>query len=602
MEILKKQRGFPLYRLAMALSFVCVFFLKINGQPPFQLRIEPLDQDSFFVEKRMQYQTEFTDTALIFKELEKAIAQLQNQAYLEASFDSLNWSDSVLVAKLHTGEPYDWAWLENGNVDEVFLARSGFKGRLYQGRPVGGGELQKIRERLLEQAENNGFPFARVWLDSLEFSQKGTERHLGARIFMDKGPLVFFDSLNVKGEVKISKNYLRKYLGIKQGEVYSRKKILKTKDRLRDLPFLKEKNSATVSFRDDQASVQLYLEKKKNSRFDFLLGVLPDNGRPDQKLILTGTFNAEFQNQFGLGERILVAFDRLRPQTQRMEAAFAYPYILDLPFGADLKFNQYRRDSAYTDIVGEVGLQYLFQGGNFLKVFRNSSASNLISVDTTAIRQGRFPSHLDVKSNAFGLEASWLQLDYRFNPRQGWSVLLNGSAGIRQIRRNQAILRVAESFYDTLPGRSFRFVLNGEIERYFPLFQRSAIKVSAHGGAVVSQEPVYQNEQFRLGGNQLMRGFDEESIFATFFTVFTLEYRLLTGQNSWFFLFGDYGYVEDRRYNTPARYDRPLGFGGGMTFETTAGMFSIGLAVGKRESSPPDFRNPKVHFGYVSIF
>jgi hypothetical protein len=99
-----------------------------------------------------------------------------------------------------------------------------------------------------------------------------------------------------------------------------------------------------------------------------------------------------------------------------------------------------------------------------------------------------------------------------------------------------------------------------------------------------------------------MRGFDEESIFATLFGIFTLEYRLLIGQNSWFYLFGDYGYMEDRRFNRPARFNRPLGFGGGMTFETTAGVFGISLAVGKQGNVPFDFRNPKVHFGYVSIF
>ena len=54
----------------------------------------------------------------------------------------------------------------------------------------------------------------------------------------------------------------------------------------------------------------------------------------------------EFQNQFGLGERIYASFERLRPQTQRLELAFTYPYILQLPFGVDLKFNQYRRESA----------------------------------------------------------------------------------------------------------------------------------------------------------------------------------------------------------------------------------------------------------------
>ena len=597
--------------LMVPVILVLVFPLKTSPQPTLHLQILPLDQDTLFLQNQIQFQKNITDTSLVVKELESILTQLHSQSYLEASFDSLARQDSLFMAWLHVGPTYEWANLANGNVDEEFLDRSGFRERLFRGKAVRFDEILKLQERLLEQAENNGFPFASVRLDSLqwedEFSKAADQKPgVSAWIFMDKGRLVFFDSLNVEGDVKISNSYLRSYLGIRQGEPYSRRKVLKIRSRLRELPFLKEKKNATVSFWEDQASVQLYIEKKKASRFDFLLGVLPDNGRPGEKVLITGTFNAEFQNQFGLGERIYAAFERLRPQTQRLEVAFAYPYILDLPFGVDLKFNQYKRDSTYTDIVGEFGVQYLFEGGSYLKAFWNTTASNLISVDTNAIRQGRFPEQLDVKNNAFGLEGNWQQLDYRFNPRKGWAVLLKGSAGTRQIRQNQAILNVAENFYDTLPGKTFRFVLDGKVERYFPLMERSAVKLAARSGVIFSEEKIYQNEQYRIGGNPGarpgLRGFDEESIFATLFSVLTLEYRLIIGQNSWFYLFGDYGYVEDRRSGKPNRFDHPLGLGGGITFETGAGVFGISLAAGRRDGTPFDLRNPKVHFGYVSIF
>ena len=576
----------------------CFFSVKTIAQHMWSLHVIPLDEVPASLSKNLKHETQFADTSLLMAALPNILARLHGQSYLEASFDSLHWQDSTLHAWLHIGGPYGWAALANGNVDKEFLDRSGFREKLYRGKPLDFTEIKKMQERLLEQAENNGFPFASVYLDSIEWNSDGAM----AKIFMDKNRLVFFDSLNVEGDANISVHYLRSYLGIRQGGAYSRRRVLRIRDRLRELPFLREKSNALITFEDDRANVRLFLEKRKASRFDFLVGVLPDNGRPETRLLVTGTFNAEFQNAFGLGERIYAAFERLRPQTQRLELAFAYPYILDLPFGVDLKFNQYKRDSTFTDIIGEFGVQYLFEGGNYLKAFWNSTASNLLAVDTAAIRQGRFPAQLDVKNSAFGLEGNWQRLDYRFNPRRGWAVMLKGGAGTRNIRRNQAILNVAENFYDTLPGRTFRFVLEGKVERYFPLMQRSALKLAVRSGAILSQEPVYLNEQFRIGGNRLMRGFDEEGVFATVFNVTTAEYRLLIGQNSWFYLFGDQGYVEDRRAGQPDRYRRLLGFGGGLTFETTAGVFGISLAVGKVDGTPLDFRNPKVHFGYVSIF
>lgn len=584
-----------LITLALLSSLLC---LPAAAQSEFHLRILPTNGDSLALHKMLKTSRSFPDSALLKAELKRIQSSLHQQAWLTASFDSLHWQDNSLTAWLHLGRQYHWLALSNGNVNEDLLNRAGFRPRLYQKKPVQYPEILNIQQRLLEQAENNGFPFAIVHLDSIQI-QHGLAQ---ASIFLTQNRFIRFDSLSVKGDVNISNHYLRSYLGIQQGDPYSRRKVLKIKDRLQELPFLSEINNATVTFRDDRADIQLSLERKKASKLDFLIGVLPDNGRPETQLLVTGTFNAELHNQFGLGERIYAAFDRLRPQTQRLELAFSYPYLLDLPFGTDLKFNQYKRDSTYTDIIGEFGLKYLFEGGNFLKAFWNSTASNLIAVDTIAIKQGRNPAQLDVKNSGFGLEANWNHLDYRFNPRQGWSAWLKASAGARQIRRNQAILQVAENFYDTLPLRTFRLVLDARIEHFLPLLQRSTLKLSARSGALLSREPVYRNEQYRIGGNSLLRGFDEESIFATFFSVFTLEYRLLLAQNSWFYLFGDYGYSEDRRYGQPTAYGRWPALGAGMTFETSAGVFGLSIASGKQSNAPWELRNPKIHFGYVSIF
>ncbi|MEO1262102.1 MAG: POTRA domain-containing protein [Bacteroidota bacterium] len=560
--------------------------------------LQPVDQDTFFINENISYQNQFGDSLAVINELSNVVQQLHNRSYFEASIDSLIFTDSTATAQLYVGELYEWSALKNGNVDEVFLEKSGFREKLYKKKMIRLSELQELKEQIVEQAENNGYPFASVYLDSIFFEQN----KVNAKLFLTKGKPVFFDSLNWQGDIKISKSYLRNYLGIQPGDPYSRKKILQIKNRIQELPFLKEKENVLVDFLDDKANVNLTLEKNKASRFDFLLGVLPDNGRLETRLLITGTFNAEMHNQFGLGERIFLSFERLRPQTQELEMAFAYPYILDLPFGVDLKFNQYRRDSTYTDIIGEAGVQYLFAGGNYLKAFWRTASSNLISVDTSAIRRGSFPNVLDVRNNYFGLEVNWQKLDYRFNPRKGWRIMATGSAGTRQINENQAILEVNESFYDTLAGRTFRFNIEGTLEYYFPVMERSALKTSARTAAIISEEGIFFNEQYRIGGNQLLRGFDEESIFATFYTVFTLEYRLLVGQNSYFYAFGDYAYIEDRISGKPLRVDHPLGFGGGITFETGAGVFGISVAAGQTDEAPADFRNPKIHFGYVSIF
>ena len=552
----------------------------------------------------------YPDSLSLIENLKNTIANLHNDAYLAASIDTVIWRDTVAQVDLQPGPQYEWTSLANGNVEAVFLEQIGFRERLLDGKPFNYSQLIKIQEKLLNYAENNGYPFASVWLDDIVVA----EGKIGAKIFMEKSRLIFFDKIKIFGNAKITTRYLENYLGIKNGELYSRDKVLKIKSRLRELPFVVEKQNATVTFSGDQATINLFIDKKNASRFDFLVGLQPGNqstgpNNPDVRTFqLTGTFNADLNNQFGRGEKIYAEFQQLRPQTQELNIALAYPYILDTPFGADLKFDLYKRDTAYLDVISDLGIQYLFEAGTYLRVFWNRSITNVLSVNEALILQSRqLPSILDINRSSFGVEYQIQKLNYRFNPSKGWMLNVRGGAGLKRIDKNNKILELAtnefnpETLYDTIDLQSFQYQLSGQAAYYFPLSRRTVLKTGIRGGYIIADSPVYQNEQFRIGGNRILRGFDEESIFVTNYAVATLELRLLLGQNSYLFAFGDLGYTENIRVDQ-RNFDRPAGMGAGITFETKVGLFGFSLAVGKQQNTGFDFRSVKTHFGYVSLF
>ena len=126
-----------------------------------------------------------------------------------------------------------------------------------------------------------------------------------------------------------------------------------------------------------------------------------------------------------------------------------------------------------------------------------------------------------------------------------------------------------------------------------PVLKRSVLKLAVTSGWLFTSSPISQNEQYRIGGNRLLRGFDEESLFATRYAVGTLEYRLLIGRNSYLYAFGDVGYIENKTRTTQTK-DTPIGFGAGITFETNVGLFGVTLALGQQRGNPVDFRNVKI--------
>jgi hemolysin activation/secretion protein len=117
----------------------------------------------------------------------------------------------------------------------------------------------------------------------------------------------------------------------------------------------------------------------------------------------------------------------------------------------------------------------------------------------------------------------------------------------------------------------------------------------------VNGENTFQNELLRIGGLKTLRGFDEESIFTTSYSIFTLEYRFLLEQNSYIYLFGDGAWYENNNVKEYVN-DTPIGFGAGISFETKAGIFSINYALGKQFDNPIQLRSGKIHFGIVNYF
>lgn len=202
------------------------------------------------------------------------------------------------------------------------------------------------------------------------------------------------------------------------------------------------------------------------------------------------------------------------------------PYVFGLPFGVDGRLGVFRRDSrTWVDAQGQLGVQYFFEGSDFVSFFWENKSSSLQKIDTLDILANRrLPAVLDLRQNGFGLETGLTRLDYRFNPRRGWALSLRGVAGFNTVQRNPTIEALRDpadpdfSFavlYDSVAGRVARFHLDGQAALYLPLAARTTVKLGLRGGGIFSEKPVFANEQYRLGGNKLLRGFDEESLFAT---------------------------------------------------------------------------------------
>ena len=536
---------------------------------------------------------EIADTA-IARTLREWVTEQQSRAYWEASVDQLTYVNSrTAEARAHLGPRYAWRELRAPTDPEAaaWARRAGFRPRRYApGRRLDYAGWTSLRDSLIVRAADAGYPFASVALDSLEWAAPGA---LSAVISVTPGPLIRVGELRAPENARVRPVFLQRYLGLIEGETYRQDRVRQLRRNLNQLPYVSLRGEPKITLLDSLAFIDLPLERRSASRFDFVIGVLPNTG-PDRSLLITGELNGELYNGFGQGERVAVRFEQLRPQTQELQLAVDYPFLLGLPFGAEAELDLYRRDSSFLNLNWSLAATYLRTGNDKLSVFWENRRTIVPGGNDRQEMPLAATDTAGVSRSFFGIGLQRNRTDRSFSPRSGYVVDVSAAAGLRRLLDQPA---------DSLGARTGQLKLEGTFRAYFDPLAGTVIYLGLHGAGLFQSGEVLANEQYRIGGARLLRGFDEQSVFARDYLVATAEFRLLLGGNAFLYAFLDAGRVNGRSEARPdVEIDYPLGFGVGVNFETRAGIFGLDFALGRSSGIPLDLGAPKVHLGYVSVF
>ena len=457
-------------------------------------------------------------------------------------------------------------------------------------------------EKQLQKLENSGYPFAQIIQDTVSFTQDT----LSFIYKIDTGQLVLIDSFINHDNAKISKGFIQNYIGIKSGKPYNESKIIEIDKILAKLPYTDLQRPTDIFFHEDKADIHLYLKKRKVNKFDFI-GFLP-NSAATNKLMITGEARINLQNAFKRGEELFFEWTRLHPNSQRLNIKFQYPFLLNTQLGVNTNFLLEKRDSSSLDMNLSFGIPYFFKTNNYFKGFYKYAQTIILQADTNYVKSFKqLPGNLDAVYNQYGVEVYFETLDYLLNPRKGIELKISTSVGTKKLKTNNQILAINSgdgfdyaSLYDTIGRKSIKAEIFWDINYYLPFGKRSTLKLSQHGGNVLNNN-LLRNELLRIGGNKLLRGFDEESIYASTYVSNTIEYRLLLQRNAFVSVFYDFAYIREQ-FQQQIKNNFPFGFGIGVNFESKIGIFGLSYALGQQKGQPISFRNSKIHFGYVALF
>ena len=520
----------------------------------------------------LNFKTKFIDYASIKKEVDLSYSKLQKKGYIESELVSIDRkNDSLIIAEIHLNKKYQNIYIYYNNnyiTDELLKKISTNYTKKFFSIPIL--DSEKALNILNKQVSEKGLPFASFKLTNIT---KRNNKDLQGILIFNSTKSRIINNVIIKGYENFPESYLKRYLKIRKNQPFNLTDIKEKTSGLKTLPFAKQLKEPEILFTIDSTTLYLYLEKNRSNTFDGFLGF--GNNESTSKVEFNGYLNLNLINNLNFGETFGLVYKSDENEQRTFNVTTNLPYIFKSPLGANLNLDIFKKDSTYTIVNQSAKLFYQINKKN--KVYSGitlSKSNNFLNSTSNLIKDynSTFISTSFEYSNSID--------DYLFPMRSYFYIQSDiGKRDLDNTKENQVGLRF----------KTFKIL---------DLNNSNSIYININGETLFSDN-YYENELKRFGGINSIRGFEENSLFATLYSVINSEYRYVLNNNIYVHTIIDAAYYEDDINKTK---EKLFGFGFGFGLITKAGLFKLNYANGLSENQPFKINNSKIHLSLNAFF
>ena len=445
--------------------------------------------------------------------------------------------------------------------------------------------------RTLTFFEDNGYPFAKIKINSIYFYRDTVSGKYEANINLDfnTGILCRIDHFEIEGNSKTNNDVILRELRISKGEKYSQKTVDEIPKRLNRLGFFEPvENPEFVLNSKNEGILRIKVKEKQTNNFDGVIGYVPSAGQ-NQPGYLTGLVNISLRNLFGTGRAAAINWQQFDRYSQNLELKYLEPWIFGYPFNIQGSLFQRKQDSSYVQRSIEGTLEYL--------ATENLSASVNISTESVIPTENGGNAFTVFHSNSVttGLNLKIDSRDDPYAPTEGILFINSYSFSRKKITGPQKYITAGMQTNISLQ----RILL--DISAYYEIFNRQVVALAFHGRELRGSTFFEVSDLFRLGGANSLRGYREDQFLGNRIFWTNTEYRILLTRRTFGFLFLDTGYYlrnAEPQLNVVKSEGFKIGYGLGINLETSLGVLRVSFALAKGDT----FSDAKIHFGIVNEF
>ncbi len=424
-------------------------------------------------------------------------------------------------------------------------------------------EIENTLNNIITYYENNGYSFVNASLKKLHIQNNTLSASLALNISNKRK----IDNVVIKGYAGFPEKYISHYLDIKKGDLFNLNTLERVEGLIRAIPFVTQIKSPEVLFTKDSTSLFLYLKKKSDSKFDGIIGF--SNQANNNTLKFNGYLNLFLNNIFNKAETISFNWrNNTQDSNQSLKLNFSTPYMMNSRFGVTANFAIFKQDSTYLNTSLNVKTTYDINRKNSIAVVINSEKSDLTN-------------NLDVTDNIGQFDKRFIGLSYRYKTTPNY---LNSESkffvNAHYLFGNKTSVIGKTKQQKFLLQTQLLININNNLLR---------LKNSTE---LLNTKNLLQNELFRIGGINSIRGFDEQSVFTSKYNLTNIEYHFNSGKTSHIYTITDFAILKNDLKNTT---DNLYGFGVGYYFTTNYSLVNISYVLGKNDRDPVQFNNSKIH-------
>ena len=557
LSTLNKKTTPYIYILLALLSYTGTF------AQAFSLKLTSLNKTEANILNKINYQKKHKDTIFLNLEINRLSEHLKNLGYFTNSIDSVKNKDKEYVAFFNLGNKIDNAIIRTSKESEIYLEKFNTTENTFS-IPIE--KLQTTLLKISTNLDSEGKSFSKVKLKNVTIKNKT----LFADLVINPSKKRTINKVIIKGYDNFPKSYLKNYYNIKSTDIFNQEKILEISDASKNLDFVKEIKSPEILFTKDSTLLYMYLKKHKNNSFDGIIGFASkENG----ELLFNGNLEIQLNNILNTGEKFGLFWNSIGEEKQELKINTTIPYIFNSRFSPELTFSIYKQDSTFLNSKFDSRIGYHINSKIKLALTYNSEKSENLKENLS--------NNIETYSNYFlGVQLKYSVPKNDFFLSNKFKLDINPSFGNRK------------TTYKTTD----QIKLEASISYLWDLNLRSSIFIKNKTGYLNSDSYI-NNELFRIGGANSIRGFNEQSIFTNKYTFVNLEYRYLTSEKSYLYTITDLG-----RIDLNSKNENLIGLGFGYLFNTNNSQINMSLSTGKTNQQETDLKSVKLTINWKNYF